>query len=78
MVFSAKEMEAAWNSKSVYVCLCMIVGVDEFLSHVNGAYMDFKSWTVSLRQMNILLELNELSLLLPPLTSPSSISSFFP
>ena len=40
MVFSAKEMEAAWNSKSVYVCLCMIVGVDEFLSHVNGAYMD--------------------------------------
>ena len=40
MDFSAKEMEAAWNSKSVYVCICMIVGVDEFLSHVNGAYMD--------------------------------------
>ena len=40
MDFSAKEMEAAWNSKSVYVCICMIVGVDEFLSHVNDAYMD--------------------------------------
>ena len=40
MDFSAQEMEAALNSKSVYVCICMIVGVDEFLSHVNGAYMD--------------------------------------
>ena len=33
-------MEAAWNSKSVYVCICIIIDVDGFLSHVNGAYMD--------------------------------------
>ena len=33
-------MEAAWNSKSVYVCICIIIDVDGFLSHVNDAYMD--------------------------------------
>ena len=36
--FPAKEMEAAWNSKSVYVCICIIIDVDGFLSHVNDAY----------------------------------------
>ena len=33
-------MELAWNIKLVYVCICIIIGVDGFLSLVNDAYMD--------------------------------------